>query len=122
MSARNILKRILSIKNDSTPGSPNVFRRIWYGPNSVVSFNSKTKFEEVLTNSFPDANSIKVKDVSGGSGAIYEVYVESPEFLGIPILDQHRVVVDALKDQIKLVHGIRIITKASSLDNDLIFE
>lgn len=96
--------------------------KIWHGPNMKISLANKKIFEESLVNLLPEASSIEVKDVSGGSGAIYEIYVESPQFLGLSILDQHRAVVNALGEQIKLVHGVRIVTKACPIDEELIFE
>lgn len=42
---------------------------------------------------------------------MYEIYVETPDFVGLNTVKQHRLVTEALKDQIKEMHGLRIHTK-----------
>lgn len=66
---------------------------------------------EILSKRFPKAVNIKVEDVSGGCGAMYEIYVETNEFKGLSVVKQHRSVYDALKDQIKHIHGLQVVTK-----------
>lgn len=68
--------------------------------------------KEILSKRFPNAVSIKVEDISGGCGAMYEIYVETGEFKGMPMVKQHRSVYDALKEQIKHIHGLQLVTKA----------
>lgn len=53
---------------------------------------------------------IAVVDISGGCGSMYEVYVEAPDFTGIRVVRQHQLVTDALKAEIKDMHGVRIST------------
>lgn len=72
---------------------------------------SEKELETILSNRFPEAKAIKVNDVSGGCGAMYEVFVESDEFKGLTIVKQHQCVCDALKVQIKSFHGIRVNTR-----------
>ena len=59
---------------------------------------------------FPTASAVHVEDISGGCGAMYAVHVESTEFAGMNRLRQHRAVQDALKEQIRDMHGIRVST------------
>ena len=42
---------------------------------------------------------------------MYEVHVETPDFAGLSTIKQHRLVTEALKSQIKEMHGVRIHTK-----------
>ncbi|XP_053320562.1 bolA-like protein 3 [Spea bombifrons] len=78
------------------------------------SFASKTEGEdritEVLKTRFPKATSVRVVDISGGCGAMYEVHVESEEFKAKRTVQQHQMVNDALQEEIKVMHGLRIFT------------
>lgn len=75
-------------------------------------YNTSTEeIEKILGETFPNAQMIQVEDKSGGCGAMFEVYVESEKFKNLTIPKQHKLVYEALKDQIKLIHGIRVITK-----------
>ena len=68
---------------------------------------------EQLRVKFPKATDIAVMDVSGGCGAMFEVYVEAPDFKGMRVVKQHQLVNQALASQIKEMHGLRISTAAS---------
>ncbi|KAG8239276.1 hypothetical protein J437_LFUL019032 [Ladona fulva] len=48
--------------------------------------------KEKLRSHFPRAISVEVVDISGGCGAMYEVVVASPDFKGLSIIKQHRLV------------------------------
>ncbi|KAF9390324.1 hypothetical protein CPB97_009542 [Podila verticillata] len=54
-----------------------------------------------------------VEDISGGCGSMYQVEVVSSSFKDLSMVKQHRMVNDALKEEIKGMHGIRLTTKAS---------
>ncbi|KAF9406069.1 hypothetical protein BGZ94_003257 [Podila epigama] len=54
-----------------------------------------------------------VEDISGGCGSMYQVEVVSPSFKDLSMVKQHRLVNEALKEEIKGMHGIRLTTKAS---------
>ena len=68
---------------------------------------------EQLRVKFPKATDIAVVDVSGGCGAMFEVFIEAPDFKGVRIVKQHQLVNEALKSQIKEMHGLRISTAVS---------
>ncbi|KAB5558827.1 hypothetical protein PHYPO_G00021670 [Pangasianodon hypophthalmus] len=78
------------------------------------SFSTSTEGEihitKVLKEKFPQASSLKVVDISGGCGAMYEIHIESDEFRGKRIVQQHQLVNQALKEEIKGMHGLRIFT------------
>ena len=60
---------------------------------------------------FPQATNILVEDISGGCGAMYNIYVESVDLRGLSLVQQHKAVTNALKENIKQFHGVRIQTK-----------
>ncbi|XP_051919386.1 bolA-like protein 3 [Hippocampus zosterae] len=68
------------------------------------------RIANVLKEKFPLASSLKVVDISGGCGAMYEVHIESSEFSGKRTIQQHQLVNQALKDEIQGMHGLRIFT------------
>lgn len=67
----------------------------------------------ILMKTFPKATEIKVNDISGGCGEMYEVYVTSAEFKGIRTLKQHKQVTEALKNEVPKMHGLRIFTSSA---------
>ncbi|XP_054978016.1 bolA-like protein 3 isoform X2 [Sorex araneus] len=68
------------------------------------------KVTRVLQEKFPRATAIKVTDISGGCGAMYEIQIESEDFKAKKIVQQHQMVNQALKEEIKGMHGLRIFT------------
>jgi len=67
------------------------------------------KLADILKQSF-SASQIAVKDISGGCGAMYEIFVESEDFRGKRQVQQHQLVNKALGDEVKSMHGLRIFT------------
>ena len=57
-----------------------------------------------------DAVNVTVEDVSGGCGAMYKAYVESPRFVGLNIVKQHKLVQGVLKEEIAEMHGFTLKT------------
>lgn len=54
----------------------------------------------------------------GGCGAMYEIFVETSEFKGLNTVKQHRLITEALKSEIKDMHGVRIHTKLPSVETN----
>ena len=50
-----------------------------------------------------------VKDMSSGCGSFFHVTVSSPAFAGKTMVQQHRLVHDILREEIKLIHGLQIV-------------
>ncbi|KAI1904194.1 hypothetical protein AGOR_G00003170 [Albula goreensis] len=73
--------------------------------------DGEVRIAQILKEKFPLSTSIKVVDISGGCGAMYEVHIESEEFKGKRTVQQHRLVNQALKDEIQGMHGLRIFTE-----------
>jgi stress-induced morphogen len=69
---------------------------------------------ELLEHAFPDARELRVEDRTG-SGDHFQVTIASPRFDGLPLLDQHRLVNEALAEPLRdgTIHELRIKTKGS---------
>ena len=53
------------------------------------------RLEELLRRAFPDAREVSVEDRTGG-GDHFQVTVVSPRFNGLALIEQHRLVYEAL--------------------------
>jgi stress-induced morphogen len=71
--------------------------------------------ERLLREAFPDATELSVQDRTGG-GDHFQVTVASPAFAGLPLLEQHRLVNDALAGPLRdgTIHELRIKTKGTA--------
>ncbi|XP_072014411.1 bolA-like protein 3 [Amphiura filiformis] len=68
------------------------------------------KIASILREKFPKATTVHVEDVSGGCGAMYQIHIEAEDFAGKRMVAQHRMVNEALADEVKKMHGLRIST------------
>ena len=68
----------------------------------------------LLEDAFPDATELRVEDRTGG-GDHFQVTVSSPGFAGLSLLDQHRLVNEALAEPLRdgTIHELRIKTKGT---------
>ena len=68
----------------------------------------------LLESAFPDATELSVEDRTGG-GDHFQVIVASPRFSGLSLLEQHRLVNEALSEPLRdgTIHELRIKTKGS---------
>jgi stress-induced morphogen len=75
---------------------------------------STQPLQALLENAFPDATELSVEDRTGG-GDHFQVTVSSPRFAGLSLLDQHRLVNEALAAPLRdgTIHELRIKTKGS---------
>jgi stress-induced morphogen len=75
---------------------------------------STQPLQTLLENAFPDATELSVEDRTGG-GDHFQVTVSSPRFAGLSLLDQHRLVNEALAGPLRdgTIHELRIKTKGS---------
>ena len=71
--------------------------------------------ETLLRRAFPDATELSVADRTGG-GDHFQVVVESPRFDGLGLVDQHRLVYDALSEPLSdgTIHELRIKTRGTT--------
>jgi stress-induced morphogen len=76
---------------------------------------ARERLEAILRDAFPDAAEVSVADRTGG-GDHFQVTVASPRFDGLPLLEQHRLVNDALAALLAdgTIHELRIRTKGST--------
>ncbi|NXJ12841.1 BOLA3 protein, partial [Odontophorus gujanensis] len=94
--------------------------------------DGEERVSRVLREKFPRASAIRVVDISGGCGAMYEIHIESEEFREKRTVQQHQMVnqvrkrfkrlcvaagrgscvqlLQALSEEIKSMHGLRIFT------------
>lgn len=70
--------------------------------------------QTLLERAFPDATTLSVEDRTGG-GDHFQVTVETARFNGLPLLEQHRLVNDALAEPLRdgTIHELRIKTKGT---------
>jgi stress-induced morphogen len=72
------------------------------------------RLEVLLRDAFPDATELSVVDRTGG-GDHFQVVVTAPRFVGLPLIDQHRLVNDALDEPLAdgTIHELRIRTRGT---------
>ena len=72
------------------------------------------RIERLLRDAFPDADELRVEDRTGG-GDHFQVVVATPRFNGLSLLDQHRLVNEALGDPLRdgTIHELRIKTRGT---------
>jgi stress-induced morphogen len=69
----------------------------------------------LLDGAFPDAAELDVQDRTGG-GDHFQVLVVSPRFDGLTLVEQHRLVYDALAEPLAdgTIHELRIKTRGTT--------
>jgi stress-induced morphogen len=72
------------------------------------------RLQALLRDAFPDANELRVEDRTGG-GDHFQVVVSAARFDGLSLLDQHRLVNDALAEPLRdgTIHELRISTRGT---------
>ncbi|HYA08263.1 MAG TPA: BolA/IbaG family iron-sulfur metabolism protein [Gaiellaceae bacterium] len=73
------------------------------------------RLESLLRTAFPDAGELRVEDRTGG-GDHFQVTVVSSRFAGLPLLEQHRLVNEALAEPLRdgTIHELRIKTRGTT--------
>jgi stress-induced morphogen len=73
------------------------------------------RLQQLLREAFPDANEVAVEDRTGG-GDHFQVTVASPRFRGLSLVEQHRLVYDALAAPLAdgTIHELRIKTRGDA--------
>ncbi|EPX70934.1 uncharacterized protein SOCG_01155 [Schizosaccharomyces octosporus yFS286] len=83
-------------------------------PQSIFKRFSSTDGESrirTLLNERLCPSSLRVIDVSGGCGSMYQIVIKSKLFKGKNTLAQHRLVNSILKEEIKGMHGLNLLTE-----------
>ena len=73
------------------------------------------RLRKLLEQAFPDAGQLEVEDRTG-TGDHFQVTVASPRFQGLTLLEQHRLVHEALAGPLAdgTIHELRIKTKGEA--------
>ena len=73
------------------------------------------RLRTLLEQAFPDAGELEVQDRTG-TGDHFQVVVGSPRFAGLSLIDQHRLVNEALAAPLAdgTIHELRIKTKGTA--------
>jgi stress-induced morphogen len=76
---------------------------------------NEDRLRPLLEQAFPDAAELSVEDRTGG-GDHFQVTVASTRFEGLPLIEQHRLVNEALATPLAdgTIHELRIKTKGTS--------
>ena len=77
-----------------------------------MAASATASLEQLLRRSFPEATELSVVDRTGG-GDHFHVTLATPRFGGLTLVDQHRLVYDALAEPLAdgTIHELRIKTK-----------
>ncbi|KAJ7162530.1 bola protein, partial [Mycena crocata] len=51
---------------------------------------------------------LQIEDVSGGCGTFFAITIASEAFKGIPMVKQHKLVTQTLKEEIEGIHGLQV--------------
>ena len=73
------------------------------------------RLESLLRDAFPDADELRVEDRTGG-GDHFQVTVTAPRFSGLSLIDQNRLVNEALAEPLRdgTFHELRIKTRGTT--------
>jgi stress-induced morphogen len=73
------------------------------------------RLKSLLERAFPEAQAVGVDDRTGG-GDHFQVTIESPRFQGLSLVDQHKLVYEALAEPLAdgTIHELRIRTKGTA--------
>jgi stress-induced morphogen len=73
------------------------------------------RLESLLRDAFPDADELRVEDRTGG-GDHFQVTVTAPRFNELSLLDQHKLVNEALAEPLRdgTIHELRIKTRGTT--------
>ena len=84
-----------------------MFRRSFSRWVSAADIEGKIKAAAALS----PLTALTVSDISGGCGSFFKVEVTSAAFDGKTLINQHRLVHEVLKEEIKQIHGITVVSK-----------
>ncbi|KAH7916699.1 bola-like protein [Hygrophoropsis aurantiaca] len=77
-------------------------------PSKPLSDGEQTIYNKLSDKFSP--SELAVQDVSGGCGSFYAIKIASQSFKGLSTVKQHRMVTEALKQEIEGIHGLQIKT------------
>lgn len=74
------------------------------------SFASKVELEEKLTKNL-NISKLEVVDLSGNCGTSFLIKIKSSNFNGKTMIQQHRLINDLLKEEMKDIHALQLKTE-----------
>ena len=77
---------------------------------ALRTFATKESIEDLLKKSI-SFESLLVEDTSGNCGQAFKIKIKSKEFNGKGLVQQHRMITDILKSELKDVHSINLKTE-----------
>ncbi|TFK29221.1 bola-like protein [Coprinopsis marcescibilis] len=77
-------------------------------PPSGLPEREQTIYSKLIDRFSP--SQLQVEDISGGCGSFYAIVIASEKFKGLPIVKQHRLVNETLKQEIEGIHGLQLKT------------
>ncbi|PPR03868.1 hypothetical protein CVT26_000866 [Gymnopilus dilepis] len=81
---------------------------IWRNASSASSLTEGEKLIHDKLKSRFSPSELLVQDVSGGCGTFYAITIASDAFKGLPIVKQHKLVTETLKEDIQGFHGLQV--------------
>lgn len=81
--------------------------------NKVNYFVEKSIIENKIRSTIKCEN-LEIVDISGNCGTSFSIKLKSPDFKGKTIIMQHRMVNEALKEELKDIHALQIKSEASN--------
>ena len=71
---------------------------------------SKEIIEKKIRENIKVINELDVQDTDSGCGQFFSITIKTPEFKGKSLIQQHRLINEILKDELKSVHSIMLKT------------
>eukprot|EP00761_Pharyngomonas_kirbyi_P000286 gb/GECH01000286.1/.p1 GENE.gb/GECH01000286.1/~~gb/GECH01000286.1/.p1 ORF type:complete len:191 (+),score=54.20 gb/GECH01000286.1/:1-573(+) len=85
------------------------FVRYYSSSEENAGTEQEAKLKQMLTEELNPV-ACYVRDVSGGCGAMFQIYIAAEIFKGKPTVKRHRMVNEILKDEIENMHGLTLKT------------
>lgn len=112
-----MINNIKFISNRSIASLTKTLSRSDLSKNSFITFKKNFFVEKaILENKIKtkiNCENLEVVDISGNCGTSFSIKIKSPDFKGKPMIMQHRMVNEALKDELKEIHALQIKSEAS---------
>ena len=81
---------------------------------TLRTFNNKSPIQVTLENKLTSTfgHDISVIDQSGGCGASFQINIVSDQFKGKRLVQQHKMVKSAIKEEMKEIHAVTLNLRA----------
>lgn len=77
--------------------------------NQIFNFSSVSKIEELIKSKLK-VKELLVEDNSGGCGSSFIIKITSEDFNNKSLIQQHKIMNEILKEELKEIHSIRYFT------------